>query len=108
MPDTPDSIKTGYTQQQLDWCTANEGLVWSYIVKNENLYSINPGTIQTYIGEGPFTSVFSQEDSPGNIGVWIGREIVRKYASKNPGMKPGQIMQAPAAQIIEDAKYKPK
>lgn len=108
MPETPDSIKTGYTQRQLDWCTANEGLIWSYIVKNENLYSVNPATIQTYIGEGPFTSVFSQEDSPGNIGLWIGWQIVKKYASKNTGMKPEQVMQATAAQILEEAKYKPK
>jgi hypothetical protein len=108
LPDMPDSLKTGYTQHQLDWCAANEGLIWSYIVKNENLYSVNPATIQTYIGEGPFTSVFSQEDSPGNIGLWVGRQIIQKFAAKNPTMRPEQIMQTPVAQIIEDAKYKPK
>lgn len=33
LPSAADSVKTGYTQQQLDWCTENEGLIWSYIVK---------------------------------------------------------------------------
>src|SRR5258706_4865763 len=28
LPFTPDSIKTGYTQQQLGWCGENEGLIW--------------------------------------------------------------------------------
>lgn len=108
LPETPDSIKTGYTQQQLNWCKENEGLIWSYIVKNEDLYSVNPTTIQTYIGEGPFTQGFSQELSPGNMGQWIGWQIVKKFADKNPGMKPGDIMLTEPKKILDEAKYKPK
>ena len=108
LPNTPDSIKTGYTKQQLNWCNENEGLIWSYIVKNEDLNSLNPAVIQTYIGEGPFTQGFSQEFSPGNIGQWIGWQIVRKFVSKNPGMKPQDVMKADARKILEEAKYKPK
>jgi hypothetical protein len=108
MPNTPDSIKTGYTQHQLDWCKASEGLIWSTIIKNENLYSLQPATIQTYIGEAPFTSVFSQEDSPGNIGAWIGWQMIKKFEEAKPDMKIDAIMQAPAKQILEEGKYKPK
>lgn len=108
MPAAPDSIKTGYTQQQLEWTRANEGQIWAYIVKNENLYSIDPATIQTYIGEAPFTSVFPQESSPGNIGTWVGWQIVKKFAERNSGMKPEEVMQAPAKKILEEAKYKPE
>lgn len=108
LPGTPDSVRTGYTQRQLDWCRENEGLIWSYILKNEALYSLDPATLQTYIGEAPFTSVFSQEDSPGNIGAWIGRQIVTKFAEKNSGMHPEEIMQAAPKQILDEAKYKPK
>ena len=108
LPATPDSIKTGYTQQQLNWCNENEGLIWSYIVKNEDLNSLNPATIQTYIGEGPFTQGFSQELSPGNIGQWVGWQIVKKYADKNPSLKPEEIMKAETKKILEEAKYKPK
>jgi hypothetical protein len=108
LPETADSIKTGYTKQQLDWCQENEGLIWSYIIKNENLYAVDPVTIQNYIGEGPFTQGFSQEYSPGNIGPWIGRQIVKKYAAAHSGMKPEQVMLASPKQILEQAKYKPK
>lgn len=108
LPSTPDSIKTGYTQQQLDWCRENEGLIWSNLVKNEDLNSINPAVIQTYMGEGPFTQGFSQELSPGNIGQWIGWQIVKKFVSKNPGMKPQEVMSTEARKILEEAKYKPK
>lgn len=108
LPETPDSVKTGYTQHQLDWVSQNEGMIWSEILKKEDLYSINPVTVQTYIGEAPFTSVFSQEDSPGNIGPWIGWQIVKKYAAKNSGMKLEDVMQKPPKDILEEAKYKPK
>jgi hypothetical protein len=108
MPGAPDSVKTGYTQRQLEWAKSNEGLIWAYIVKNEDLYSINPATIQTYIGEAPFTSVFPQEVSPGNIGAWVGWQILKKFEEKNPSMKPDQIMQTDAKKILEAAKYKPE
>ncbi len=108
LPEAPDSIKTGYTQQQLDWCTTNEGLIWSYIIKTEDLHTLNPVVIQTYIGEGPFTQGFSQELSPGNLGQWIGWRIVKKYADKNPSLHPGEIMNTEAKKILDEAKYKPK
>jgi len=107
LPTTDDSIKTGYTKQQLDWCTENEGLIWSFIVRNNELYSINPATIQTYIGEGPFTQGFSQELSPGNIGQWIGWQIVKKFMSKNENMKPAELMNVEPKKILDGAKYKP-
>lgn len=108
MPETADSIKTGYTQHQLDWCNEYEGMIWSHLVKNEDLNSLSPAVIQTYIGEGPFTQGMSQEDSPGNIGQWIGWQIVKKYAAKNSNLKPEEVITTPAAKIIEEAKYKPK
>jgi hypothetical protein len=109
MPEAADSVKTGYTQHQLDWVNANEGLIWSYILKNEkDLYTLSPAAIQTYIGEAPFTNVFSQEDSPGNIGPWIGRQIIKNFVRNNSGIKPEEVMQAPVKRILEEAKYKPK
>ncbi|MBK5270748.1 MAG: hypothetical protein JJE22_07020 [Bacteroidia bacterium] len=108
LPLTPDSIKTGYTKQQLRWCNENEGLIWSYLLKNEDLNSLNPATIQTYIGEGPFTQGFSQELSPGNIGQWIGLQIVKKFADKNSELKPEEVMRTDPKKILEEAKYKPK
>lgn len=107
LPDAPDSVKTGYTKKQLDWVEENEGNAWSYILKNENLYSIEPVTIQTYIGEAPFTQVMP-ESSPGNLGQWIGWRIIQEFASKNETLTVQQILQTPAKTIFESAKYRPK
>ncbi len=108
LPTTPDSIKTGYTQQQLDWCKEYEGNIWSYLVKNEDLHSLTPSVLQTYIGEAPFTQGLSQEASPGNIGQWIGWQIIKKYVSKNPDVKLDELMKTDPKKILEEAKYKPK
>jgi hypothetical protein len=108
LPNSPDSLKTGYTAAQLDWCNENEGLIWSYLAKNEDLNSLSPVVINTYIGESPFTQNMSQEYSPGNIGAWVGWQIVKKYAEKFPNLKPEEIMHTDPAVILEKAKYKPR
>jgi hypothetical protein len=108
LPEVADSVKTGYTADQLEWCRSNEGLVWTYLLKNEDIYSINPATIQTYIGEGPFTQGMSQEYSPGNLGQWIGWQIVSRYAEKNPSVTVEQVMKTNSRKILDEAKYRPK
>ena len=107
MPATADSLKTGYTQKQLKWCKENEGLIWNYFVTNENLETIEPDVIQNYIGESPTTQGMPQS-SPGNIGQWMGWQIVKKFAAENSSLNPTEIMNTPARKILTEAKYKPK
>jgi len=107
LPNKPDSVKTGYTQKQLDWLAENEGNAWAYITKAENIYSIEPHVIQTYIGEAPFTQGMT-ESSPGNIGQWIGWRMVQKFAAENPKLSLQQVLQTPARTIFEESKYRPK
>jgi hypothetical protein len=108
LPETPDSVKTGYTKQQLRWCDANEGLIWNDIITTEkDLYTKDPMTLQNYIGEAPFTQSFGPP-SPGNIGQWIGWQIVNKFVAKNPSMPVMEVLNTDARKIFEQAKYKPK
>lgn len=108
LPDVPDSIKTGYTQKQLEWTENNEGNIWAYIVKNENdIYSIDPATIQTYLGEAPSTQVMT-EAAPGNIGQWVGWRIVQEYANKHKELPVQKILETSPKIIFEEAKYRPK
>jgi len=109
MPGAPDSVKTGYTAKQLDWCESNEGMIWSTINRShQDLYSNSPAVLQLYIGEAPFTQTLSQEDSPGNIGPWIGWQIIKKYMENNKDVKPEQLMKTDAVEIINGSKYKPR
>jgi hypothetical protein len=112
MPGSPDTLITGYTGRQAEWCRNNEGQVWAYINQNENLYTIEQTTVQGYIGEAPFTQTLphgnSGEGAPGNIGQWIGWRIIQAYAEKNPHLSIHNILLNPAKKIFEGAKYKPK
>lgn len=108
LPKTHDSIITGYTKQQLNWCKENEGLIWNEIITTEkDLYTKDPMTLQNYLGEAPFTQSLGPA-SPGNIGQWIGWQIVEKFANKNSSMTVTDILKTEAGRIFEEAKYKPK
>ena len=108
LPVTPDSLKTGFTKQQLKWCEANEGLVWNDIITTQkDLYTKDPMAIQNYIGEAPYTQSLGPA-SPGNIGQWIGWQIVKKFTDKNSSMSVADVLKTDARKILEEAKYKPK
>lgn len=107
LPGTADSLKTGFTQAQVDWCKANEGLVWNYITQNHDIFTTEPITIQNFIGEAPKTDGMP-DASPGNIGQWIGWRIVQTFAEKNTGMNVKQVLETDAKKIFEGARYKPR
>jgi hypothetical protein len=112
LPDSPDSLITGYSKQQTEWVKANEGNIWGYINQNENLYAIEQTTIQTYIGEAPFTSTLphgnSGEGAPGNIGPWVGWQIIEAYTEQHPRLSVQQVLATPARKLFTEAKYRPK
>ena len=107
LPDTPDSLITGYTAQQTADLAREEGNVWGSITQNENLFSVDPNTVQTYIGEAPFTRTLPQ-GAPGNIGPWIGWRIVNKFEAGHPKASVQEILRTTAKKIFEEAKYRPK
>jgi len=106
-PGIPDSIRTGYTQAQLKWCGANEAGIWNFFLQNTDLYTKDPDLIKNYIGDGPKT-LGMPDTSPGNIGAWVGWQIVNKYVQLHPDITPVALMRTPALKIYEEAKYKPR
>jgi hypothetical protein len=107
LPGMADSLKTGYTRSQMEWCKKNEAIIWSMLAKNTDLYSTDPLTIQTFLGESPKTEGMP-DASPGNIGQWIGWQIVQVYARKNSQLSLKQILATDAGKIFQEAKYKPR
>lgn len=107
LPGVADSLKTGFKQSQLDWCKNNEGLVWNYIIQNNDIYTTEPAIIQIFIGEAPKTDGMP-DAAPGNIGQWIGWQIVKNYADKNSSVSLPQLLQKDAKKIFEGSKYKPR
>lgn len=107
LPHTADSLKTGYTQAQLQGCYENEGFIWSFMVQNDLIYNSDPLKIQGYVEEGPYTQELGDR-SPGNISLFIGWQIVKKYMEKFPDTSLEKLLSLDARQILQDSKYKPK
>ena len=107
LPDTPDSLKIGFTQKQLKWCKMNEAEMWGNLIENKLLYSNKRMDIVRYINAAPSTSGFPSE-SPGRTGVWLGWQIVRRYMQKFPETSLPALMQnTDYQQILNDSKYFP-
>ncbi len=110
LPDVADSVKIGYTANQLKWCEDNKANIWTYFMEENLLYETDYQKIQTYLTEAPFTPGLGEKnDSAPKLGVWTGWQIVRQYMVKNPDVTLQQLMaQTDAQKILNGAKYRPK
>lgn len=107
LPRTADTLKIGYTGKQYAWCKANEGLIWSFLVQQNVLYTIDPDKIKTYMGDAPTTQTMPDQ-SPGSIGSFVGWQIVRKYISRKGDPGPKALMEVPVKDMLAEAQYNPK
>ncbi|HWB63680.1 MAG TPA: hypothetical protein VG603_09240 [Chitinophagales bacterium] len=108
LPDAPDSMIAGFTQKQTKWCEANEYEIWKYLNEKDLLYNQSYMDQKRYLDEGPTTSGMPAE-SPGNIGGWIGLQIVRRFMKETDGKIPLNelITRYSAKAIIDKARYRP-
>jgi gliding motility-associated lipoprotein GldB len=106
----PDSLKIGYTSQQMDWCKTYEADIWGFFLENDLLFQTDYQKIQVYLTEGPFTpGLGDKNQSAPKLGVWVGWQIVRKYMQENKDVTLQQLMiQKDAQYILNGSKYKPK
>ncbi len=108
LPYTADSLKIGYSQEQLDWCQYFEAKIWAFFIEKELLYETEYRKYFKFINESPTTSGMPQE-SPGRIGEWLGWQIVRKFMKENPEVSLSELMKLKDGQkILSMAKYKPR
>lgn len=107
LPATPDSLKTGYTADQLAFCRENEGAIWNVLLKTTDIYTLDQSMIRIFVGDAPSTEVLGP-NSPGNIGQFVGWKMVQKYMSKFPEIKPDSLMRIGAKDLFLQSGYKPK
>lgn len=107
IPELPDRLKIGYSEEQYNWIVRNEKHVWTVILTNKMLYSSEYKLIRMFLSDGPFTSDFTQE-SPPRMGEWIGWQIVSGYMENHPEISMSQLLDERDAQkILTQSGYKP-
>lgn len=108
LPDTPDSLKMGYTSAQMEGCQANEAEVWARLLDLKVLYQPLSDANQKIVMPSPAAEMVFQE-APGEVGNWVGWQIVRAYMKRHPDTSMAQLMTLRDGQkFLEQSRYKPK
>ena len=105
MPCLPDSTLLGYSSEQMRLVEENQKLIWSHFVDNELFFKSDQTTKTRYLGDRPGTAEINNR-LPGQIGRWLGLQIVQAYAERSGAALP-EVMQQDAQQIFTRAKYRP-
>ncbi len=105
LPEAADSLKTGYTEKQLDGCFSNEKDIWSFFIENNLLYETETNLIGVYVNDGPNTPDLGPA-SPGFVGQFIGWQIVKKWMDKNKNVSLTELMNKNPKALFEESKYK--
>ncbi|MBP7388951.1 MAG: hypothetical protein KA841_01025 [Chitinophagales bacterium] len=107
-PHAPDSLLLGYTQKQTDFCANSEKEIWKFLNDKDVLLKSNSMDKTRYLGEAPTTSGMPA-DAPGNIGNFVGLQIVRSYMKETGGAVTMHdlLTKYPARVIFEKSKYRP-
>ena len=108
VPFKDDTVRLGYTKAQLEWCEDNEAMVYNFFVRDNLLYETNWQKILRYVSDGPSATGMPPE-SPGNIGTWLGYQIVKAYVKEHPDATLNEVLKESDAQaFLRSSKYKPK
>ena len=107
LPNAPDSLKIGYSKEQMIYCKTYEKNLWGFFAEKNRLYENNLRTITEFTSEGPFTGAISKE-CPPRIAMWVGWQIVRSYMNNNKKVTLAELMNEKDAQkILSKSKYRP-
>ena len=105
IPKLIPEVLMGYTPEEYQWCKQNEKILWEEIIKRKHLYTPDHVTTSKYFSSAP--SQFISDLAPGNLGTWMGWQIVSQYMDRNR-VTPEQLMNNTDAQdILTKSKYKP-
>ena len=82
--------------------------MWQYMIENDLIFKTDRFIIRKLIGDGPFTSYFTNE-SPGRAAVWTGFRIVESFMARNRNTSLESLMNdVNIQQILEKARYDPQ
>jgi len=108
LPDLPEEMVLGYTKQQWKATDEHKHFVWAHFIDKALFYEKNHMIKKKYLGDRPFTAEIGPE-CPGNIGGWLGYQLVKSYMQHNKTITLPLLMQEPNAQIIfSKAHYRSK
>ncbi|HBF19725.1 MAG TPA: hypothetical protein DDW81_06470 [Cryomorphaceae bacterium] len=110
MPHEPDEVIAQYIHQNLEFCQANEKNIWAYFIENNMLFSKRDDDIRRFIAPAPFSKFRMKFDNqtPGQIGHWVGWQIVRSYCNNNSDISLQEMLsETDGRKFLKLSGYKP-
>nr|WP_317292964.1 gliding motility lipoprotein GldB [Aestuariibaculum lutulentum] len=110
VPFKSEASRIGYTEDELKWAQTNESYIWRYFVEREMLFSTDSKLSGRFIADAPFSKFYLEgidSESPGQLGQYIGWQIVRAYM-KNNEVSLKDMLTANAEEIFNNSKFKPR
>jgi hypothetical protein len=105
LPEVAPATLMGYMPAEYKWCRENERTLWRLIIERKQLYTPDFTTTSKYFTNAP--AQFISDDAPGNIGAWIGGQIVSRYVERTKSSPSELMMNADAQDILMRSRYKP-
>ncbi len=81
----------GYTEEEGRWCREHADSVWNYLISSGLLYSTDPRWQRAFLHPAEYTLSLG-EDSPAEVGVWLGVHLIDEYMKKNPDVTLSKLM----------------
>ena len=75
----------GYTLEEGNWCRERREHIWQYLVESGQLHSTDPMLVDVYLQPAECTYPLGV-DSPGEVGVWLGLQLIDEFMAKNKNM----------------------
>ncbi len=110
LPDVHDTILIGWSAEKWRWVKEHEAQLWMYFIKHDLLYETEYIKYRKYVQDGARTAGLPPE-APGNVGSWIGWQIVRRYMARHPEVTIQQLMNHPDStgqEILRASGYRPR
>jgi hypothetical protein len=108
LPEVPDSAKMAWSSKQLEWARTNEWNTWKELAQQKVMFGTSVPKNKKWFEFAPFTNAeHIPQDSPPQLGIWMGWQIVNAFMKDNPNLSPQELMTEADAQKILRA-YKPK
>lgn len=110
IPNFSEAQRMGYTEKEMNWAITNEEQIWRYFIEHEVLYDTDNELQRRFINLAPFSKFRLQLDneSPPQLGQYMGWQIVRQFAEKNPEISLQELLQTNAEEIFKKSNYKPR
>lgn len=105
-PKATDDMRLGFSKAQLEWCNSNEKEIYNFFTTKNLLFNKDVHQVVRYVQDGPTASGMPQE-SPGNVGSFIGYSIIKSYMKETNASLPELLAEKDSKKILKLAKYKP-